>query len=134
MGMQQMLLAAILTRLASADLNGGGAGAATITYSLTSGGNITATDGVGATDLGKWLANALPADYEVFCSASGLGGSFSGTTGSWINMASGASWSLSTPDGNYSEYNRTLTLELRKVGTTTVLATATVDMTLTGIM
>lgn len=129
-----MMLGGSFATLVGATLEGGGAGAASLSYALTSGGNTTINEMGSAQDIGKWLFGDVPSNFEVFCTDVGAGGGFTGPTGVWTVLTSGVTWAMSVPDGNYGLHTHDLTLELRRVGTSTVIATALVHMELEGIL
>lgn len=78
---------------------------------------------------GTWNSDSgVGSSYEVKMTVSS-GAISSGTTGSWLALSSNRSWAVtdSTQDGNAE--SATLSLQIRQVGTTTVLDTATITLT-----
>lgn len=97
----------------------------TATYTLEADGDIiTATTAGGSTDAGDWIAPKAAAggNYEV--KATIVSGSVSsGTTGSWLALSSDRTWTRSRVTTGTDTL--VLTIEIRRTGTTTVLATCT---------
>jgi len=97
----------------------------TATYTLEADGDIiTATTAGGSVDAGDWIIpkGAAGGNFEV--QATIVSGSVSsGTTGSWLALSSDRTWTRSQVTSGTSTV--VLTIEIRRVGTTTVLATCT---------
>lgn len=75
---------------------------------------------------GEWLTAGDNTDVEIRVTATGSGGTLTGTTGSWLSMSSDRVWSLDTTDANLG--SRTLTVQLRNATTLAVLDTATITL------
>jgi len=94
---------------------------ATATLTLTSAGGYTSTND----SSGNWVTPTSGASgYDVrmtFLS----GNAITGTTGTWLNMASNQSWSISANPGNAK--TATCTIEIRTATTGPVLQTKTVN-------
>ncbi len=97
----------------------------TATYTLEADGDIiTATTGGGSVDAGDWIApkGAAGGNYEVMATV--VSGSVSsGTTGSWLALSSDRTWTRSRATSGSDTV--VLTIEIRRTGTTTVLASCT---------
>lgn len=97
----------------------------TATYTLEADGDIiTATTAGGSVDAGDWISPKAAAggNYEV--RATVVSGSVSsGTTGSWLALSSDRTWTRSRVTSGTDTV--VLTIEIRRTGTTTVLATCT---------
>ena len=106
--------------------------AATSTYTLSSTGDITRTisgDTSGTLDIGDWISpKSGMSNYE--CLATLVSGTFSTTagTGVWLNLGTSRSWSRSKGAASSGISNCVFTLQIRQVGTTTVLASATITL------
>lgn len=78
-------------------------------------------------DLGDWvIPNGNASLYEVRATLNS-GTLSSGTTGSWLALTSTRTWTVTRSVIGVSTAN--LTIEIRRIGGTTILATAPVDMT-----
>jgi hypothetical protein len=107
----------------------GGGGFAATAYRVASDGFVyTAANSTGTySQQEQWISNvALVGDYEVRATASG-----DTPTGSalntWLALSTTRSWDLTASPGNF--LSTTLTVEIRDTATSTVRATATVNMT-----
>lgn len=103
--------------------------AASSSYTLSSTGDITFTisgDTNGTQDIGDWISpKSGMANYE--CLATVTSGTLSGgIAGSWLSLDTPRSWSRNRTSILTGQTSCTFTLQIRKVGTTTVLATATI--------
>jgi len=104
----------------------GGARAATAGYRLTSGGLAQSLVNTTYTTLETWCTPTSEAgNYEVFATLVS-GSTPSGTIGSWVALSTTREWALSSNIGLSKVCQ--LSLQIRKIGTTTVLATATIDL------
>lgn len=94
---------------------------ATATYSLTNAGSVTSTGEAG----GFWLDPQVGMeDFE--CRATVTSGSLtSGTTGSWLALSTTRSWTVQ--QSVVGTKLATMTIEIRRIGETTVLGSATVS-------
>lgn len=101
-------------------------GTAVATYRLSSTGDIEQTKNTTTTDIGDWVTpKSAAANYE--CKATLVSGSLtSGTTGSWLALTTSRAWSVS--QSTTGTKTATISVEIRKVGTTTVLDTATITV------
>jgi hypothetical protein len=101
---------------------------ATAAYTLENDGDILSTVNGVVTDLGDWMSPkiaSLAANYEVMATVTG-GSVSGGTTGSWLNLGSNRSWTRAQTSAGSSF--ATLTVQIRRTGTATVLASATIDL------
>jgi hypothetical protein len=107
----------------SVSKSGDGIHPISVAYQLTNTG--LAKDGDGAT-LEPWLLSGAASSYEV--RATVVSGTVGGSvTGSWISLSASPAWSISA--GENEVVTATIFVEIRRVGTTTVLASATVFLT-----
>lgn len=103
---------------------------ATAQYELTNGGDIRLTvSNNTVSDTGDWMSPkvaALATNYEVFATLNS-GTLTAGTTGSWLGLETTRTWTRNRTSvgSNTAE----LALEIRRKGTTTVLASCTVTLT-----
>lgn len=85
---------------------------------------ISYSDVLGAEEVVKPVSNL--SDYEVRMTVNS--GTFSsGTTGTWQSLGTQRTWTKTQSSVGSSSVNGTI--EIRKIGTTDVLASATVDLT-----
>jgi hypothetical protein len=105
-------------------------GTAEAWYFLTAAGLVqqsTQVGGINPSTLENWCIPANQAqNYEarVTVTAGALTG---GTTNTWLALSSTRSWYLSTSGSGQSD-NCILTVEIRRVGTTNILDSATIDL------
>lgn len=101
-------------------------GTAVAAYILKSSGDINSTVNTSTTDIGDWVTpKSAAGNYE--CKATVTSGSLtSGTTGSWLALTSDRSWTCQR--STIGTRDATLSIEIRKTGTTTVLDTATITL------
>ena len=105
-----------------------GAGSQTATYTLESDGDVVrATTPLGSSDIGDWIdpKASAPSDYEVQATLN-AGTLTSGTTGSWVDLSSSPSWTLTRATVGAAD-QVDLTIEIRK-GSGATLASATVTL------
>ena len=108
-----------------------GAGStATVSYQIASNGKVYKTIGATTTEIEQWCTPTSAAgDYEVFATLNSSTGSglASGTTGAWLALTSNRTWTVTeSTSGNSSTAE--LGMQIRKIGTGTVLATATITL------
>jgi hypothetical protein len=104
----------------------GGASDASAGYRLTSAGAIQVTSGGSFTTIGQWCTpGSASADYEVFATLTS--GGCTGTFGSWLPLSSIQAWICDATPPNFQQ--AFFTLQIRKVGTATILATANISLT-----
>jgi hypothetical protein len=98
-------------------------GTATAAYKVNSSGTVSDHTN---TNLETWKLSGVAGDYDIMVTVSGnaLSGS---ATGTWLNLATGRSWSYSVGVGGL--LTGTLTVQIRDAVTLTVLDTATVNLT-----
>lgn len=77
---------------------------------------------------GQWLSGGSAADFEALITTTG-GTAGTGTTGSWVNL--GTSQTYTRNRGIAGTINWTFTIQIRRVGTTTVLGSATISLSAT---
>lgn len=75
---------------------------------------------------GEWLVAGDGTNVEIQVSATGSGGSLTGTTGSWLSLSADRVWTLSTTASTTG--SRVLTVQLRNATTLAVLDTATITL------
>lgn len=109
--------------------------AASSGYRLSSDGKVywTYNTGTGGLDLlESWVVpNAAASDYEAYVSVTtgSVGGS---ATGSWLSLGSNREWNVLT--SSYPEtVSAVISVQIRKIGTTTVLDTATITLSASSI-
>lgn len=73
---------------------------------------------------GEWLTSGSASLFDVYATWSGSGGTVTGTTGSWLNLATTREWTLSATN-NYQ--TRNLAIEIRLASSGAVLDTATIE-------
>lgn len=102
----------------------GGASAATVSYRLSTNGFAYDQD---STSLEQWCDPAAQApNYEVLATI--VSGTLtSGTTGSWLALTSDRTWSKTVSPPSIGTC--VFTVEVRRIGTTTVLDSATISIT-----
>lgn len=112
----------------SVGYSSGGLVSATSGYRLTSGGQIEENEQNTYTSLGFWIAPTSQAgNYEVYATLTS-GALSSGTTGSWLALSTSREWSCFAGAGNIEQ--ATITIEIRRIGTTTpVYGPATINIT-----
>lgn len=100
---------------------------ASATYTLDNNGTVTKTLTSGTTVLGSWITPNGSAGAAFECRATIVSGSVSsGTTGSWLTLDTDRSWSRT--QGVLGTSTVVLTVEIRRVSTGDVLATATITI------
>jgi len=92
-----------------------------VAYSVTSSGP--------AVNLGNWVTpTSAAANYEVYATL--VSGTLSsGTTGSWLPLSTTRSWSRSRGTSGFTYAQ--ITVDIRLIGTTTVLGTASIGLSAT---
>jgi len=105
----------------------GGLSSATAGYRLTSGGQIEHNQQNSYSNVGQWITPTSQAsNYEVFATLDS-GALASGATGVWESLASSREWICFAAQNNY-EF-AIITLQIRRIGTTTVLDSAQITIT-----
>ena len=101
---------------------------AEVVYQLTSAGKVNKIVNGVTTELEQWCTPVTSAaNYEAYVTVNS-GGLTSGTTGSWVALSSTRSWTLQeVGSGNTAVCN--FTVQIRRVATTVVLDSATIDLT-----
>jgi hypothetical protein len=101
-------------------------GTAVTVYQLASTGDINRTVNTNTTDIGDWITpKSAASGYEVFATL--VSGTLtSGTTGSWLALSSSRSWNVNR--STFGTSTAVVGLQIRKVGTTTVLDSATITL------
>lgn len=135
-GVQMMLAAstsqpgvAAFTNFSDGDVGEGGGGA-DMTYTIGNNGLVTfdASNSGGGT-YEQWLTPIVGADqYEVYATLNS-GALSTGTTGVWLNLGTSQSWSVAQVGAGGSSAD--MTMEVRRVGTGSVLDTWTVSISAT---
>lgn len=104
----------------------GGILSATAGYRLTSGGFAQSQIGVLFTNIEQWCTPTSEAsNYEVLVTVTS-GSLSSGTSGSWLALSSTRTWTRTASPGNTETC--VFTAEIRRIGTTTVLDSATITL------
>lgn len=117
---------AAFTDASVADSQPIGAGSASASYRITNGG-IVQTGLSGTYSFYETWCNptSAAADFEVFATLTS-GTLSSGTTGSWLGLGTTRTWTRNRTTVGVS--SAVLTMDVRRVGTTTVLDTWTVTL------
>lgn len=104
----------------------GGAGA-NASYELQTDGDISQSINGSASNIGEWVVprSAAGGNFEVFATLNS-GTLSTGTTGSWLDLGSDRSWGVS--QAIVGTKTAVIGLEIRRVGTTTVLDSCTVTL------
>jgi len=104
---------------------------AEVRYRLNSNGKVyEVTTAGGAVELEQWCTpTSEAANYEAFATIV-TGSLTSGPVGSWVALSSTRDWVLecTTPEGSFTCQ---FTVQIRRIGTATVLDTATINLTAT---
>lgn len=118
-------LVLITNNSASNNLLSGIGGTATATYRLGNNGVAQATDAGGTLTpiAGQWLLSGAASAYEARGTWSGTGGTVGGVT-TWTSLANTQDWTLQVTNNLAT---RDLTLEIGLAGTSTAIATATIN-------
>jgi len=104
----------------------GGARNATAGYRLTSGGQAQSQVNATFTTLEQWCTPTAEAvNYEVLVTVTS-GSLSTGTSGSYVALSSTQTWTRTATVGNTNTC--VFTAQIRRVGTGTVLATATITL------
>jgi hypothetical protein len=101
---------------------------ATCYYRINSNGNVYGTNfGTPFDLLEQWVTpTSFASDYEVYATL--VSGSLtSGTTGAWLSLGTTRDWYVEET-ANFGTETATLSFDVRKIGTTTVLDTWTVTI------
>ena len=105
----------------------GGGTSANAGYLLTSGGLVYTREQSTYTNVGQWCTptSAAP-NYEVLITVTGGVTPTGSPVGSWTSLGVSREWGISAGIGtsNFTDF----TVQIRKTGTTTVLATATIHL------
>ena len=104
--------------------------AATAKYELQSDGDIIGNGvaGGGDVDIGDWVEPRAAAGGDYECKVTINSGSLTtGTSGSWLALSSTRTWTI--VQGVLGSSNVNFTVEIRLVGSTTTLDSATIDLT-----
>lgn len=104
----------------------GGLTSATTGYQLTSSGQIQQLQQTTYTNIGQWCTpTSFASDYEAFVTM--IAGTLTtGTVGSWVALSSTQTWTLFAGANNYETCQ--FTVQIRKIGTGTVLDSATITL------
>jgi len=104
----------------------GGARNATAGYRLTSGGQAQSQINLTFTTLEQWCTPTSQAsNYEVLVTVTS-GSLSTGTAGSWLALSSTQTWTRTATIGTANTC--VFTVEIRRVGTSTVLDSATITL------
>lgn len=114
-----------LSNLSIIDFTGGGSDASA-GYQLTSGGIENQIVGASTTQTATWCTPTGQAvNYEVYATATGSPLTV-GTVNAWVALSTTRTWRLDASIG--SNLSTTLSISVRRVGTTTPVFTATEDL------
>ena len=103
----------------------GSSGTATTSFSLDSTGISYRSANGDVTFLPNWISpTSVASDYEVYATLSSGAALSSGTTGSWLPLSASRTWSLNRSALGLS--TSVIVIQIRKIGTTTILGTATI--------
>lgn len=112
------------------NVNGMGFGTQTVAYRLSNTGLVQKVHNSVPTTLETWLVSGAASSYEVRVTDN-TGNLTSGTTGSWLSLATTREWEISE-SGSGVTTSTNLTVEIRMAASPfTVLDTAYVDITVT---
>ncbi len=101
-------------------------GTAVSAYVLKATGDINQIVNTDTTDIGDWITpKSSASNFECYATLSS-GTLSSGTTGSWLALTSERSWTRNRSTTGTS--TAVIVVEIRKVGTSTVLDTATITL------
>jgi hypothetical protein len=115
----------VITDQTITDATGGGRNA-TAGYRLTSGGQVQSQINLTFTTLEQWCTPTTEAsNYEVLVTVTS-GSLSTGTAGSWLALSSTQTWTRTATIGNSNTC--VFTVEIRRVGTATVLDSATITL------
>jgi hypothetical protein len=104
-------------------------GSATAAYQVNSNGSDYETVNASTTVLTQWVTPAyVGGNYEVYATLS-FGALTSGTTGSWLPTSGNPTWTVIKGGPNPGTNFATLAMQVRAVGTVTVLDTWTISLT-----
>ena len=99
-------------------------------YQIASNGKVYKTQGATTTEVEQWCTPTSEAsNYEVYATlnSSAGGGLDSGTTGAWLSLNTNRTWAVyESTSGNLSSVE--LGMQIRRIGTSTVLASATITL------
>ncbi len=99
----------------------------TQTYRLNSNGKVFDVKNGSASFIEDWVTpNSAASGYEAFVTVTS-GTLSSGTSGAWVALSSTRDWSVTRTGIGINAC--TFTVDIRKVGTSTVLDSATIDLT-----
>lgn len=104
---------------------------ATARYDLTNTGTIREGENGFFTDIGTWLTpQTNMSNYEVYTTTvSGSQGTTTATINGWANLGTSRSWTRIKGAASSGTTTWTFQLQIRKVGTTTILDTANITLT-----
>lgn len=104
----------------------GGSSTAVAGYRLLSNGMVQVTSGATYVNLYAWCTPGSSASgYEALATVTS-GGLSSGTAGTWLSLGTNREWTREAPPPQFQQC--VFTLQIRKIGTTAVLATATITL------
>lgn len=100
---------------------------AVASYQIASNGKVYKIVGATTIEIEQWCTPTSAAgNYEVFATIT-AGSLSSGTTGAWLALSSNRTWTVTESTSGSTSFAE-LDMQIRKVGTTTVLATATINL------
>lgn len=102
-------------------------GFATATVRIGSDGRVYHGQNLSFSDQGAWLLSGAASQFEI--RATLVSGYVPEVTGSWLALSSTREWSCSDGTQDFSPEEAVVTLEIRRIGTATVLASANWTLT-----
>lgn len=102
-----------------------GSGTRTTTMRVANDGYVYFGDNAVYTSQYLWLKTGAVADYDIYATVSG---SVSGTTGSWLNLATTRDWSVVDTTNDGTDVTGVLTLSIRKTSTGVTECTAVITL------
>jgi hypothetical protein len=121
---------AVVISITNQSITGSGTSSAGAWYFLLANGQVNGStdfNGINPFFIENWVTpTGQAANYEAFVTL--VSGSLNGgTTGSWVALSSNRSWYISTTNPGVTTAE--LTVQIRRVGTGTILDTATITLT-----
>lgn len=112
--------------LLNANITSIGIGSREAVFRLNSDGTVYYGDNGSYVPQYAWRQSGASADYEARVTINY--GPVSGTSGSWLALSTTRNWSVSDVTGGFEDENGQIFVEIRDVATSTVRASATVNL------
>lgn len=103
-----------------------GSGIRTAAFRIANDGYVYHGDNGTYTQQYAWKQSGAVADFDVYASV--VYGSPSGTTGTWVNLATTRDWEVTDVAQDGSDETAELTIQIRNASTLAVLTTATITL------